>query len=352
MNNSPKDINSIRKQFNESIDQVKSMGIKALKSGEWLMPLIQKSFKAYYDNASAEYFCNKYPGLSDEKIIKKLISVCARNASILGGVTGAAVSANEISALIGTATTGGLNLPAQISIAVGALGAEALLLIRFQIKLIAEIAKVLKVPLNPNDPEDVLLVLGFAIGGSGAEVLGKASAKAAGHLTKVGVKKYIGGTTLKALKRFAAMLGQDLLQRSILKYTVPGASIAVGALWNYATTKVVGKVAIKHFVNTRKEREGTPSASHKKVRKPLKKGIIQCENSDEYYGENWWEVLGVNINASKKEVNDAYKKQVAKSRPKKTGPVSNRTTKQRVKRLGKIKNAYNEAIAAIDKRNK
>lgn len=280
MSDEPPDKKSIQKLFAEALEEVKKFGGGvALKSGEWLLPLIQNAFRSYYQNAKADYFRKKYPKLSDEAIIKKLISVASRNSMILGGITGAAISADEIMAIVAAAPTGGINLPAQLGIAVTALGAEAVLLIRFQLQLIAEIAKLLDVPLNPEDPEDALLVLGFAIGGSGAEFAGKAAAKAAGHLTKIGIKKHISGATLKGIQRFAAMLGQTILQRSILKYAVPGASIGVGAIWNYATTRAVGKVAKKHFLTVLEERSSTPKKSRKtgvkraspKKRQPRKK---------------------------------------------------------------------------------
>ena len=51
------------------------------------------------------------------------------------------------------------------------------------------------------------------------------------------------------MQNVAAKIGQKILQRSIVKYAVPGVSIAVGSLWNFFTTKGVGKVAVKHFTD-------------------------------------------------------------------------------------------------------
>jgi hypothetical protein len=72
-------------------DYVTLGGSKTFKDGTWLLPLVRKSFGSYWKNANAEYFRTKYPKLDTDKIAKRLISVAARNASILGGLTGAAV---------------------------------------------------------------------------------------------------------------------------------------------------------------------------------------------------------------------------------------------------------------------
>jgi hypothetical protein len=71
-------------------------GWRAFKSGEWLGLLIHRSFNAYWEQATAEYFHAKYPKWEVDKIAKRLIAVAAKNASILGGITGATISADEI----------------------------------------------------------------------------------------------------------------------------------------------------------------------------------------------------------------------------------------------------------------
>lgn len=261
MDDNPQDKKSLRDRLKETIKEIKELGgWEAFKSGEWLLNLIRRSFRAYYFNANAEYFRRKYPRSTEEQIIKRLTSVAAKNAGLLGAVTGASVSANEIVAIVAGAPTGGLNLPAQITIAGSALAAEAILLVRIQLQLIANIAKLLNVPLDPDDPEDVLLVLGLAVGGMGAEGIGKVGAKVAGHATKQFIRKKISGASLQALKRFASRLGLKILQRSIIKYAVPAASILVGGGWNYISTRAVSKVAIRHFHSTREERETSAAA--------------------------------------------------------------------------------------------
>ena len=140
-------------------------GWRALKSGDWLWLLIQKSFASYWEKANVEYFQEKYKTQDKTKIAEKLIAVTAKNAAVLGAATGAAVSADEITGIV-TAGGGGIGIPANLAIAATALGSEAILLVRFQLQLVANLGKLYGVPLDPDDPEDILTILAFAVGGS------------------------------------------------------------------------------------------------------------------------------------------------------------------------------------------
>ncbi|GJQ60974.1 MAG: hypothetical protein SCALA702_00270 [Melioribacteraceae bacterium] len=39
-----------------------------------------------------------------------------------------------------------------------------------------------------------------------------------------------------------------ILQRTIVKYVIPLASIGIGMGWSYMSTKTIGKIARKHFL--------------------------------------------------------------------------------------------------------
>jgi uncharacterized protein (DUF697 family) len=172
-----------------------------------------------------------------------LISVAAKNASILGGITAAAVSADEIVTVVG----GGLGLPANIAIAVASISTEAVLLVHVQLHLIANLGKLYGVPLDPDDPEDIITILAFPVGGGAAEFAGKAGGKIGAKAAGQAAKKLFSKGTLAYVKKVGAKVGVKILQRSIVKYTVPLASIGIGSGWNYLATKTVGRIAIRHF---------------------------------------------------------------------------------------------------------
>lgn len=227
-------------------------GIPAFTSGEWLFLLIQKCFKNYWEHADAEYFKAKYATQDVEFIRKKLTTVAAHNASLIGAATGAAVSTDEILAIV-TGGEGGVGIPANLAIAITAMASEAILLIKFQLKLVANLGKLYGVPLDPDDPEDVLTIFAFAAGGSIAEAAGKVGMKVGGKVATAAVRKYISKEVLETLKRVGAKLGIKILQKTILKYTVPVVSVGIGAGWNYMSTRAVGRIAKRHF--TQRERE-------------------------------------------------------------------------------------------------
>lgn len=244
---------SIKEQFRNVKDEIKELGgLPAFKSGEWLFLLIQKSFRNYWERANAEYFRNKYSSQDEDFLAKKLTKVAARNAALIGAATGAAVSTDEIVGLV-TAGEGGIGIPANVVIAFTAMASEAVLLVRLQLKLVANLGKLYDMPLDPDDPEDILTILAFAVGGSAAEAAGKLGMKVGGNLAKVVVKKYISKEVLEALKRVGAKIGIKILQRTILKYAVPLASIGIGTGWNYVSTKAVSKIAKNHFLQMRRE---------------------------------------------------------------------------------------------------
>ena len=268
MDDQPQDKKTLRQRLQQAIEDVKELGgWPAIKSGEWLLPLVQKSLRTYYENTNVGYFREKYPRASDDEIVAILTKVAAKNAAILGAITGASVSANEISLIVTGAATGGLSLPAQATIAGLTLAGEAVLLIRLQLQLIANIARIIGAPLDPNDPEDVLLIFGFAVGGVGAELAGTTGARIAGHLAKTTIRHQISGRTLVALKVFARALGLKVLQRTILKYAVPLVSMLVGGGWNYATTQKIGKIAAEHLRKL-SEKRTRPRSTRVRRKKP------------------------------------------------------------------------------------
>ncbi len=191
-------------------------------------------------------FQTKYKTNDKSKLSKKLISVSAKNAAILGGLAGAAVTSNEIVGIM-TGGEGVVGIPANVAIAATTLGTEAILLMRFQLQLVANLGKLYGVTLKPNDPEDILTILAFALGGKAADAAGIFGMKVGGKLAGGAAKNVFKKETLAALKKIAAKVGVKILQRSIVKYTIPIASIGIGSTWNYFSTKTVGKIAVKHF---------------------------------------------------------------------------------------------------------
>ncbi|HEY5958301.1 MAG TPA: hypothetical protein VIV60_17170 [Polyangiaceae bacterium] len=221
-------------------------GLHAFRSGDWVLRLVSLSLRAYYERANADYFKRKYPGHDDSAIAQRLIGVACKQASVVGTLAGAMISADE---MLGFVTAGemGVGIPANVAIALTAAAAESIQVFRIQLRLVAELFRLSCIPLDPNDPEDIFTILAFALGGSAAEEAGRLGMRIGGRAAGRAASKVITEEALRALQPIAANIGLRLQQRQLVKFAVPLASMAIGAAWNYAATRTIGQVAVRHI---------------------------------------------------------------------------------------------------------
>jgi len=239
------DDESLKSQVSKELDEAKALAksfdFEKVKNGEWFITLLKQVVKAYNRNARAAYFQKKYPGLPSDEIADILTSVTVRYATIAGAVAGVAASANEIA----TVASGGMTA----ALFVGTIGAEMLYLSSIQMRLMLDMSVIYDLQLDPEDPEDILMIFGYALGVAPTEIIGKTVQVAARAGTKNGIKKVVTKGTREALVKFAKRLGFKISQGSIIKFAVPVASAAMGSGYNYLTTKSVGQIAKLHFKN-------------------------------------------------------------------------------------------------------
>lgn len=231
----------VSKELEEAKSLAKSLDFEKVKSGEWFITLLRQVIKAYDRNAKAAYFQKKYPGLTPDEIADILTSVTVRYATIAGAVTGVAASANEIAAL------GSAGMTAVLF--VGTIGAEMLYLSSMQMRLMLDMSVIYDLQLDPEDPEDILMIFGYALGVAPTEFIGKGLQVAARAETTNAIKKVVTKGTREAVVKFAKRLGFRIGQGTIIKFAVPVASAAVGSSYNYVTTKSIGRIAKLHFKN-------------------------------------------------------------------------------------------------------
>lgn len=227
--------------LDEAYAFTREISLEEAQNGDWFIKLLRKVIASYETNARAAYFQQKYPGLSDDEIADKLISVTVRYAAIAGAIGGVTTSVNQLGAL----ASGGLTAALWIS----SIGVEMVYLARIQFRLILDLSIVYDLQLDLNDPEDILMLFGYALGIKPAEIIGKGLQVAAASLTTLLIKEYISKGTLKSVQEFGRLLGFKILQQTIIKYAVPAASAAVGSCYNYSTTLYIGKIAKTHFKN-------------------------------------------------------------------------------------------------------
>lgn len=237
----------VASELEEAKNFAKTLNIEEVKTGQWFVALLQKVIQSYDRNTRAAYFQQKYPGLPPDEIADILTSITVKYATIVGAITGAAATATQIAAL----STAGMTLAVMTS----AIGAEMVYLARIQMRLVLDLSVVYDLQLDPGDPEDIMMIFGYAMGVAPIELMGKGLQVAARGGTQYAVKKYISKGTLKAIQDFGKRIGIRILQKSILKYTVPVVSAVVGSSYNYVATKSVGGIAKSHLKNRGKVTE-------------------------------------------------------------------------------------------------
>lgn len=232
---------NVDRELQAATDFARSLDPADFKRGDWFVRLLSQLLDTYDRNARAGYFQAKYRGLPDDDVADALVRTAVRYAAITGGATGAAATVGQVAA----PATAGVGL----AVVVGAIGSEMATLAWIQMRLVFDLATIYHQPLDVDDPEDVITVFGYALGAAPVEGLGVVAKQAAAQGTRTAVRRVITKGTLQAIQDAGRLIGMKILQRSIIKYTVPVASAAVGASYNYVTTNRIGAIAKAHMRN-------------------------------------------------------------------------------------------------------
>jgi hypothetical protein len=223
-------------------------------SGRWFLRLIRRYFKKYWETLEERYFHEVYGTDDKDAIANRLIKTFSRNASLLGALTGLIMSADEIVTIL-TGAEGGMGLPFNIVIAVLVLTMETILLLRFQLALVACLGRLYGAPLDPDDPDDLAAIMTFAVGGSAANAAGAAGMKVGGKLAARVARTAMQKEALTMLTGLAERIGIRMFVRAIVKYALPVVSLAIGMVMNFIATRAVGVIAMNHFRDARKRAE-------------------------------------------------------------------------------------------------
>lgn len=231
--------NEVQQELEVDQQFVKSLKYEDVRSGQWFLTLLRRVVTTYEKNARAVYFQQKYPGMSADDVADRLINVNVKYAAVAGAIAGTAATASQISMI------GSLGMTAALF--VSTIGAEMVYLARIQMRLVLDLATLYDLQLDLDDPEDVLMIFGYALGVAPTDLLGKGLQIAGASTTRYTIKKYLSKETLKVVQDFGRRLGFRILRRTILKYAVPLVSASIGSGYNYITTKSIGEIAKAHF---------------------------------------------------------------------------------------------------------
>lgn len=174
--------------------------------------LLADIFQSYDGEARKQELNTKYPTLSPDEMVDRLISIASRKASAVGGSTGAVTTA----AWFTTFPSGG----AGAALLLGVIGAEVLYLVRLQIELVLDISLLYGIEIEQHPSLPALV--------------------GAGNISIEVLEATLKNPTLVLLAR---VLSQVLPSRLLLKYSLPALSVVIGGGYNYVTVKGLGRLA-------------------------------------------------------------------------------------------------------------
>lgn len=220
----------------------RGLRLDEVRDGTWFSHLLKHSLDQYVHEVDAAFFQRKYPGLPADAIVQARIQLAARYASIEGGLSAGAYT-GAVAATLGSA--GGAS-PITVPAAGLSFIVDLLFISRLQLRLAYDIAVLYKVPLNLEDPEDLwkLIQIAFAIkaGEAGRGAVGKGVPVLVRPILK---KLYSRGALTAA--RSLPVVGKYLLQRNVIKFTIPAVGVPLSMGVNYWSTMTAGAHAAKIF---------------------------------------------------------------------------------------------------------
>ncbi len=228
--------------FEEIREEAKTYSADEIRSGAWFARLIRYVLENYAKKVDAAYFRNKYPGLPADAVIDRRIDIAKKAATLAGGANASAVSV----AMIATMGTGGGASPATVPIAVASMTGDLLYTTSLQLKLTYDLSVLYGHPIDFDDPEDLFDLVRVAFGIKAGEVMSNAVSKIAPEAARQGAKFIFSGARLAWL-RALPVVGRWLLQRNLLKVSVPLVSIPIAGAMGWWGTKSIARHARQVF---------------------------------------------------------------------------------------------------------
>lgn len=220
----------------------RGLRLDEVREGTWFSKLVRHSLDQYVHEVDAAYLERKYPGLPADAMVQARIDVAARHAGIAGGLSAGAYT-GLVAATIGS---GGGASPLTLPGAGASFVLDLLYVSQLQLKLAYDVAVLYRVPLDLDDPEDLwkLIRIAFVIKGgeAGRGLLGKGVPA----LVRPVLKKVYSGGTLAAAKSLP-VVGKYLLQRNVIKFTIPAVGVPLSIGINYWSTRSAGAYAVRVF---------------------------------------------------------------------------------------------------------
>jgi uncharacterized protein (DUF697 family) len=231
-----------KKEVNRVIDDLraaaKSYTVDDIRDGGWFVRFLHHCIDTYAKKVNAQYFKDKYPGLPPDIVVSRQVALAKKYAAIEGGLSGGAYSA----AVAATITSGGGASPITGPAALASFTVDLLFTTQLQFRLAYDMAVLYGAPIDVDDPEDLVDLLGVAFGIKAGEIAREALLKAAPEAVRQGVRAVFKGAVLEFM-RALPVIGKYLLQRNLIKFAIPIVNIPLSAGMNYWWTGSIAKRA-------------------------------------------------------------------------------------------------------------
>lgn len=232
----------VRRELRALRSFAETLRLDDVRQGTWFARLLKYSLDSYVREVDAAYLERKYPGLPADALVQARIQLAARYASIEGGISAGAYT-GAVAATIGS---GGGASPLSLPAAGASFVVDLLFLSNLQLRLAHDIAVLYRIPLDLEDPEDLWKLIRVAFAIKGGEAGREAVGKGVPVLVRPIIKKIFSGSTLSAAKSLP-VVGKYLLQRNIIKFSIPAVGVPLSMAVNYWSTRTAGAQAVKIF---------------------------------------------------------------------------------------------------------
>jgi len=229
-----------RKAYNELRQKFAGVAGAELKSGAWLVKMVQWVLETHAKEVDAAYLTRKYPGAGPVNQAKKAIGLASKYAAVVGGASATAVTALEFSIPL----TAGLDTAIAVPIIGTAILADVLTTTRVQLRTTYDLSVIHGVPLDVDDVEDCYLVFTTAMGISLAEGAGDLVRTVSPKIVAFNVRKMLRaglrGALVKMITKIAGtQASKKITEKALMRLLVPGLSIPISAGMSYAFTRSI-----------------------------------------------------------------------------------------------------------------
>ncbi|WP_026460355.1 hypothetical protein [Schaalia suimastitidis] len=280
---SDEDRNHVKREVARIREFVSNLSIDDLKSGDWFVKLLAFSLNQYVTQVDANYFKKKYPNLPPDAVVDARIKMAANYAAIEGALSSFAYT-GVVAATIGT---GGGASPLTLPAGGASFAIDLSYTSYLQLRMTHDISVLYGVPLDLNDPDDTWKLVKLAFGVKAGETAGGAVMKGLPAFIRPVMKKVFSGATLAALKSLP-VVGKYLLQRNIIKFTIPGVTVPLTTAVNRWMTKAAG------------ERAKISLCREAQIIEASRRIVAQAENVEAVLAVLWW-IINIDKTVQDKE---------------------------------------------------